>query len=314
MTKRNYQIDYPEMRINLEVNDIEGFVAVASLLNFKAAAARLHMSPSALSRRVQKLEDQLGVRLLDRTTRQVTLTLGGRQLLERSAEILAQIDEAVISLKGNDSPRSASIAIAAIPSIAHRLLPHALRQFHARYPATRVSVRDMTTNEVVNAVSSGETAFGITSFVQYDPTLEFRPLIRGRIVAAMPKGHALADKERLHWADLRDHAVISTWKGAGIRMVIDVDLARARDRLSPLFEVQQMYTALRFVEEGLGIAPVPDFFLGPNEYERLTVAPLVEPAISVDLGAILSRRHKMTLMAQYLLDCIAARCTSTNEN
>ena len=164
----------------------------------------------------------------------------------------------------------------------------------------------MTTNEVVNAVSSGETAFGITSFVQHDPTLEFRPLLRGRIVAAMPKGHALAGKDRLRWADLRDHAIISTWKGAGIRMVIDVDLARARDRLSPLFEVQQMYTALRFVEEGLGIAPVPDFFLGPNEHERMHVAPLVEPAISVDLGAVLSRRHKMTVMAQHLLDAIAA--------
>ncbi len=302
------------MRINLEVNDIEAFVAVASVLNFKAAAARLHMSASALSRRVQKLEDLLGVRLLDRTTRQVTLTLGGRQLLERSSEILAQLDEAVISLKGNDSPRNASIAIAAIPSIAHRLLPDALRLFHERYPATRVSVRDMTTNEVVNAVSSGEAAFGITSFVQHDPTLEFRPLIRGRIVAAMPKDHPLAAKERLRWTDLRDHAVISTWKGAGIRMVMDVDLARARDRLSPLFEVQQMYTALRFVEEGLGIAPVPDFFLGPNERERLNVAPLIEPTISVDLGAILSRRHKMTSMAQHLLDSIVARFTSPNES
>ena len=302
------------MRINLEVNDIEAFVAVASLLNFKAAAARLNMSPSALSRRVQKLEDQLGVRLLDRTTRQVTLTLGGRQLLERSAEILAQLDEAVISLKGDDSPRNASIAIAAIPSIAHRLLPDALRLFHQRYPATRVSVRDMTTTEVVNAVSSGEAAFGITSFVQHDPTLEFRPLLRGRIVAAMPKGHALAGKDRLRWADLRDHAVISTWKGAGIRMVMDVDLARARDRLSPLFEVQQMYTALRFVEEGLGVAPTPDFFLGPNEYQRLSVAPLVEPAISVDLGAVLSRRHKLTLMAQHLLESIAASLKSAQRD
>ena len=310
MTKRNYQIEYPDMRINLEVNDIEAFATVATVLNFKAAALRLNMSASALSRRVQKLEEQLGVRLLDRTTRQVTLTLGGRQLLERSTDILAQFDEAVMSLKGDDSPRSSSIAIGAIPSIAHRLLPAALRLFHARYPATRVSVRDMTTNEVVNAVSSGETAFGITSFVQHDPTLEFRPLLRGRIVAAMPKDHALAAKERLRWADLRDHALISTWKGAGIRMVMDVDLARARDRLSPLYEVQQMYTALRFVEEGLGVAPVPDFFLGRHEYERLHVAPLIEPTISVDLGAILSRRHKMTTMGQHLLDAITAICAN----
>ena len=313
MTKRNYQIDYPEMRINLEVNDIEAFATVATVLNFKAAARQLNMSASALSRRVQKLEEQLGVRLLDRTTRHVTLTLGGRQLLERSTDILAQFDEAVISLRGDDSPRSSSIAIGAIPSIAHRLLPEALRLFHARYPATRISVRDMTTSEVVNAVSAGETVFGITSFVQHDPTLEFRPLIRGRIVAAMRKDHPLAGRANLRWADLRDHAVISTWKGAGIRMVMDVDLARARDRLSPLFEVQQMYTALRFVEEGLGLAPVPDFFLGRHEFERLHLAPLIEPAISVDLGAILSRRHKLTVVGQHLLDAIAAVCAHATE-
>jgi DNA-binding transcriptional LysR family regulator len=166
----------------------------------------------------------------------------------------------------------------------------------------------MTTNEVVNAVSSGETTFGITSFVQHDPTLEFRPLMRGRIVAAMPKDHALVGKLRLRWADLRDHALISTWKGAGIRMVMDVDLARARDRLSPLFEVQQMYTALRFVEEGLGVAPVPDFFLGSKEYQQLHVSPLFEPHISIDLGAIISRRHKMTTMGKYLLDAIVSIC------
>jgi DNA-binding transcriptional LysR family regulator len=70
-----------------------------------------------------------------------------------------------------------------------------------------------------------------------------------------------------------------------------------------------MYTALRFVEEGLGVAPVPDFFLGRHEHERLHVVPLFEPAISVDLGVILSRRHKMTTMGAHLLDAIAAICT-----
>lgn len=296
------------MRINLETQDIEAFAAVASVLNYKAAAARLNMSPSALSRRVQKLEDQLGVRLFDRTTRQVRLTLGGKQLLQRATGILDNLDEAVLALRGEAAPRVTAVSIGAVPSIAHLLLPAALREFHASYPGARVAVRDMTTENVLQGVSAGELAFGITSFVQHDPELEFRQLLRGRIVLAIPNDHAFARHTRLRWSDLEGQDVISTWKGAGIRMVMDVDLARTRDRLSPLFEVQQMYTALRFVEEGLGIAPTPDFFLGLRQRETLRVARLTDPEIRVDLGALVSRRHRMSAAAAALLSAVAKTC------
>ena len=270
-------------------------------MNFKAAANQLNISPSALSRRIQKLEQQIGMRLLDRTTRHVKLTLAGKQFLVRAQEILTNVDELVLSLKGETASRMSTVTIAIIPSIAHRILPAALHRFHERYPTTRVTIKDMTTNEV-------DADFGITSFVQHDTSLEFNALLRGDVMAVAPLNHALARRRRVRWSELAHHVVIATWKGAGIRMVMDVDLAKARDRLVPFFEVQQMYTALKFVEAGLGVAPIPAFFLGPREHAELSIAPLIDPVISVDLGTIVSRNHPLRPQVREMLVTLADTC------
>jgi DNA-binding transcriptional LysR family regulator len=293
------------MRINFETADIEAFAAVGTLLSFKEAANQLNISASALGRRVQKLEEQLGARLLERTTRQVKLTLAGKQLLARAQELLASVDELALSLTGGSGPKMASISIACIPSIAHRLLPAALQAFHARHPTTRVIIRDLTTNEVVDAVTRGDADFGITSFVQADTGLDFQPLIRGHVMAVMPHGHPLEKKKRVTWSDLAQHDVIATWKEAGIRMVMDVHLAKEQERVTPFYEVRQMDTALKFVEAGLGVAPIPSFLLSAGDHQALTVLPLTEPTIPIDLGTVIARNHQLRPQAKDMISALA---------
>jgi DNA-binding transcriptional LysR family regulator len=132
-------------------------------------------------------------------------------------------------------------------------------------------------------------------------------------MAVVPRNHALSARKVLRWSDLADQIVISTWKGAGVRMVMDVDLARVRSPVKPFFEVQQMYTALRFVEEGLGIAPVPAFFLGQREYQSLCVLPLTDPIISVDLGSVVSRNHPLRSTAREALAILEQVCRTHHE-
>jgi DNA-binding transcriptional LysR family regulator len=281
------------MRNKVDVSDIEAFAAVGNVLSFKAAAGALNISPSALSRRIQKLEAQLDIRLLDRTTRDVRLTLPGKQFLARAQEIIAGIDELVTAIKGGGTPRAAALSIATIPSIVHQILPEAIRTFNARHPTTRVKIRDQTTNEIFDLVQRGEADFGITSFLPHDASLEFVPLLRRAFVLVVPRDHVLAGRRAVRWAELAPHRVISTWKGAGVRVAMDLNLAKAHNPLASFYEVQQIYTALRFVEAGLGVAPVPGFFLGSREATSLSVVPLIEPVIEVDLGTILSRNHPL---------------------
>ena len=275
--------------MKVDTGDIEAFAAVGATLSFTVAAEQLNISPSALSRRVLKLERQLEATLLARTTREVKLTLAGKQFLERSQEILQSIDELVTLIRGEGSPRASSVTIASIPSLASSTVPDAMLEFNRRHPNIRLKFKDMTTNDVMAAVQSGDADFGITSYGAMEGALEFVPLIRGAYVLVVPKDHPLAARQSLAWSELEDHRVVSTWKGSGVRMVMDVELAKAGRRLAWSYEVQQMYTVLAFVAHGLGIAPVPSFFISARDLRDLAAIPLLDPLLWVDLGLV---RHR----------------------
>lgn len=277
------------MRINLDTGDIEAFVAVATALSFSAAAEALNLSPSALSRRILKIEQQLETRLLDRTTREVKLTLAGKQFLDRAHEILGNVEELVTAIRGEGAPRASSVTIASIPSVASNVLPDAMRLFSERYPHVRLKIKDMTTNDVLEAVQAGEAEFGITSYGTFEDSLEFVPVVRAAYVLVVPRNHELANAQSVRWSELGDHRVISTWKGSGVRMVMDVELAKVGRRLSWYYEVQQMYTVLALVERGLGIAPVPSFFVSTRDARDMSAIPLIDPIVWVDLGLVKQR-------------------------
>lgn len=301
------------MRTKLDSWDIESFVAVGTTLNFKAAAEMLNMSPSALSRRIVKIETQLGTRLLERTTREVKLTLAGKQFLDRSTEILSNIDQLVAVIKNEGAPRAASVTIASIPSVASNVLPDAMRTFSERYPTVRLKIKDMTTNDVLDAVQSGEAEFGITSYGTFDDALDFVPIIRAAYILVVPPDHELAERRSVAWAELVDHRVISTWKSSGVRMVMDVELAKIGRRLNWYYEVQQMYTVLALVERGLGIAPVPSFFFSTRDARDMRAIPLIEPILWVDLGLVKRRGQPLRPHAAEFWDVMVEQLRRANQ-
>jgi DNA-binding transcriptional LysR family regulator len=91
-------------------------------------------------------------------------------------------------------------------------------------------------------------------------------------------------------------------------MVIDVDLAKERDRVAPFYEVRQMYTALKFAEAGLGVSPIPSFLLAPRDRKDLIVRPLIDPVVSVDLGAVAPRNQQMRPLSRDMLYAFTKAC------
>jgi len=301
------------MRTKLDSWDIESFVAVGTTMNFKAAAEMLNMSPSALSRRIVKIETQLGTKLLERTTREVKLTLAGKQFLDRAHEILANIDQLVTVIKNEGAPRSTSVTIASIPSVASNVLPDAMRTFSEAHPTVRLKIKDMTTNDVLDAVQSGEAEFGITSYGTFDDALDFVPIIRAAYILVAPKDHELAGRRSVAWGELVEHRVISTWKSSGVRMVMDVELAKIGKRLNWYYEVQQMYTVLALVERGLGIAPVPSFFFSTRDARDMRAIPLIEPILWVDLGLVRRRGQTLRPHAAEFWDVMVEQLRRSNQ-
>lgn len=278
------------MRIHLDAADIEAFAAVGHHLSFKLAADALNVSPSALSRRIQKLESQLKTRLLLRTSREVKLTLAGKEFLTRSQDILGDLDELVLAMTGSGLRRASTVTVATIPSMAPILFPQAIAAFSKVYPGTRIRIMDVTTNEVLDAVERGDADFGITSFKPDEIDVVYAELRREPFVAVMRRDHPLARKRAIRWKELEGYPVISTWKGAGIRMRLDFALAKDDTSVPWTYEVQQIYTALSFADAGLGIATVPGFFA---PYRDLAAVPLTEPKVDADLGTVRSKHHKL---------------------
>ncbi len=139
-------------RMNFDLADLRAFVAVAKLGSFRAAAAELHLSQPALSRRIEKLEAALGVRLFHRTTRKVDLTAVGREFSQRANELLNSLEESLLGIRDVASRVSGDVTVACIPSAVRFFLPNILKAYHERYPGIVVRLIDQGANDVLSTV------------------------------------------------------------------------------------------------------------------------------------------------------------------
>lgn len=289
------------MRIDLDLGDVEAFVAVAERASFHLAAQDLALSPSAVSRRVARLEERLGVRLLERTSRRVALTPAGRAFLARGRELLQSASEAVLAV-GEENRRGGLVTLAAVFSSTRHLVPEALARFRTRHPQVRVRLEDLYADEVVEAVLSGRADLGITFVGPDEAEVLFEPLFEEPFVVALPRGHPLAAREVLRWRDLAGEPLVAVWKGSGNRVLLDAALARGGLSLGWAIQVRHSNTALSLVEAGLGIAVVPRSTLPPRA-GPLVWRPLVEPRVRRTLGIVRVRGRPLTALAEALRRC-----------
>src|SRR6478736_3745883 len=149
------------MAINFNLNDLQAFRAVAELNSFRKAAEALHVSQPAFSRRIEKLEEALGVRLLDRTTRRVSLTSVGRDFDRKVQQLLDDLDSTLLGIRGVAATRMGEVTIACVPSTVYYYLSEVIRRYHDLSPKVRVKVLDSGANEVLACVARGEADFGL---------------------------------------------------------------------------------------------------------------------------------------------------------
>ena len=202
------------MAINFDLNDLLAFRAVAELSSFRKAAESVHLSQPAFSRRVDKLEQALGVRLLERTTRRVTLTAVGRDFERKVRELLDDLDATLLGIRGVAATRMGEVTVACVPSTVYYYLSHVIRRYHERSPKVRVKVLDASANEVLAAVSRGEADFGLNFMGAQEGDLEFKSLVEERFVAACRRDHPMAKLRRVTWAQLCDYDYISVGRTA----------------------------------------------------------------------------------------------------
>lgn len=185
----------------MEVDQLRYFLRVAERQNFTRAAEELSISQSALSRSIQKLEEELGQPVFERKTRSVALTEAGVLLQSRAQQVLTLIEDTKAEI--SDDGESGQIRLGAIPTIAPYFLPDLLRNFSTDFPKAMIVVQEDTTDNLLKRCSQGEIDLAILALPVPARYLEVEELFKEELLLVLPPEHPLVDKPQVRLADIK---------------------------------------------------------------------------------------------------------------
>jgi LysR family transcriptional regulator, benzoate and cis,cis-muconate-responsive activator of ben and cat genes len=247
-------------RYRLELRQLHYFVAVARERNFTRAAQALRIAQPPLSRQIQQLEDELGITLIERGSRPIRLTDGGRLLYEQAVQVLERVEETkAIARRLQDAGRL-RFSFGFVPSTLYGYLPEVIRRYRGARPGVELTLLELTTLEQIAALKEGRIDVGFGRIPFDDPLVERRVLRNEKLIAALPSGHPLA----AYAGPLRLNMVagepLVVYPNAPRPSYADQVLMLYREHgLKPpvLHEVREVQTALGLVAAGAGVCLVP---------------------------------------------------------
>ena len=190
----------------MELDQLRYFLRVAERGNFTRAAEDLRISQPALSRSIQKLEDELGQPVFERKTRSVALTDAGVLLQSRAQQVLTILEDTKAEI--TDDGESGRIRVGAIPTIAPYYLPEVLRQFSAAHPNATLIVQENTTDQLLKSCKQGEIDLAILALPVPAKYLEIEELFEEELLLVMPPEHPLAAKKRIRLCDVEAYPFV----------------------------------------------------------------------------------------------------------
>ena len=275
----------------MELRHLRYFQAVAEELNFSRAGQRLHIAQSALSRAVQELEVHLGVALLNRSRRSVTLTPAGAVLLHETGLLLERLEESVRRVQRTSAGEEGELRLGYIGPPTQIFLGRLLREFRRRFPRVSVVLEERTPERVWEMVARGRLDVGLTRPVmaQRAPGLHTVHLRREPLFGVFPAGHPLSRKPSVRWRDLADEplVILSRREGVGLHDAVFAACRRAHFTPSLAHTPSLISTVLAYVEAGAGIGIISDSVASLGQGRPLSFRPL-SPSHTVDLVMVWS--------------------------
>lgn len=283
---------------------LEAFLSIAERGSFHRAAAHLNLSQTALSHRIKKLEDDLGLKLFARTTRQVTLTPTGVELLPKARRIMDEITSSFEELRLRGRERQEHVAIACLPTLASLHLPRILDNFLSAYRDVRVRILDHSASEIVDHVRDGEVEFGISIVSSTAGDVEILPLFKENFVLCCHRSHPLAGEACVTWQDIEREPLIRVGILTGNRVLIDDALGPRRESLLWRYEVRHIATAVNMVQAGLGLTVLPEEALGASRAPDIVAIPIQNPSVVRTIGIITRKAASLSAPAEALRELV----------
>jgi LysR family transcriptional regulator, hydrogen peroxide-inducible genes activator len=272
----------------MNLKDLKYLVALADTGHFGKAAERSFVSQPTLSAQLKKLEEYLGVTLVERQPKNVQLTEVGKLVVARARRMLNEGDEIIALARHNADPFAGKLKVALIPTIGPYLLPRVMPKLRKALPQLRLMLYEYQTESLLKRLHDGEVDLGILALPVEQDGLEARKLYQEDFTVALPQDHLLGAKSTVKVADLKGHTLLLLEDGHCLREQALEVCSRVDIREHEDFRATSLETLRQMVVAGLGITLLPELAVeAPFGSQRgLTVRRFPKPAPSRTVGAV----------------------------
>ncbi len=274
--------------MELKLKDLRYLVALADLRHFGRAAAQCFVSQPTLSAQLKKLEESLGLQLIERAPNNVTLTAAGVEIVARARRILEATDEVVTLAHSQREPLAGKLRVALLPTIGPYLLPHVAPAVRKALPRLQLRLYEYQTGPMLEKLHGGELDVGILALPVALAGLESRELYREFFTVALPERHPLAARASIRVADLKGETLLLLEEGHCLRDQALEVCSRVGVRDSQDFRATSLETLRQMVATGAGVTLLPELAgRGANRNARgVVLRPFAKPAPLRHIGAV----------------------------
>lgn len=288
--------------IRYDLNDLRLFVAIAQHLNLTKGADEIGLAPSSASHRIKRLEDTLGITLLERKTKGVLVTLEGEILLRHAKKILADLEQMHADISPYTQGVQSHIRLWANTHATHTYLPNDLGRFLELFPNVSVALEEHTSETISLAIANGDVELGIVAEYNQSADIVTYPYKKDRLVLIVPMNHSLARSQITKFKQIVDHPFVILSQGFSIH-TFTTNLALSLGKhLNIRAQVKSFDAVCTMVNAGVGIALVPHDSVAKNQYTNLTMIELDEPWAQRDLLVCVKQGAKLGHLSQVLLN------------
>jgi LysR family hydrogen peroxide-inducible transcriptional activator len=277
--------------VELKLKDLRYLVAVADERHFGRAAGRCFVSQPTLSAQLKKLEQDLGVQLIERAPNNVTLTPAGQEIVTRARRILEASDEVVQLAHSHRDPLAGKLRVALLPTIGPYLLPRVAPALRRALPRLELRLYEYQTAPLLEKLQAGALDVGILALPVEAPGCEARELYDEPFTVALPERHALAARKTLRVADLRGETLLLLEDGHCLRDQALEICSRVGTKDPQDFRATSLETLRHMVATGAGVTLLPQLASRGawGNARGVAVRPFANPAPSRHVGALWRR-------------------------
>ena len=247
--------------LNMELRHLKYFVAVAEELHFGRAAKKLNIAQPPLSQQIKDLEEELGIKLFDRSKRNIQVTAAGSHFLKEAKQVLLHVQQAATTAKRIHGGKAGHLVIGFVGSVIHTFLPEGLRLFRERFPEVELSLHEMNTTEQLMSLHAKKIDVGFLYTDAHDSRLVCKTLTMAPLLAVLHNNHPLSGRRSVHIKQLAQEPFIANTRSSE-PVVRDAFISLCHSAgFSPRIEQEagQVQTVLGLVASGMGVCLLPDF-------------------------------------------------------